>query len=282
MQSPVQKEILSATRLLLKPLVKFLLRAGIGFREFSQVCKHTFVEVATSEYGIRSRPTNISRVAVMTGLTRKEVKSLREEPSDTEAGNIWLGKLNPPTQILHYWHNDPNFCKQPGEPMPLSVAGKSPSFAELVHSHAGDIPPGAMRVELERADAIKETEDGKIIPTKQHYIPVDLDEKFVDSMFFSLSNLATTIVNNSLYAENDAGLMPRRFERYIWSSKITPLDAEEFEMMTREKGTQFLKELNDWLGEREQLRRDEGFQPATETRNELSYGVGMYSFRSDK
>ena len=59
-------------------ICRLLLRHEIGFREFSDLAKAAFVQVATEDYGIRGRPTNISRVAVMTGLTRKEVKRLRD------------------------------------------------------------------------------------------------------------------------------------------------------------------------------------------------------------
>ena len=68
----------------LKPIARILLRYGIGFREFAEVAKSAFVDVATAEYGIRGRPTNISRVAVMTGLTRKEVRRLRDQLQDAD------------------------------------------------------------------------------------------------------------------------------------------------------------------------------------------------------
>lgn len=66
MQDKTQKQILKAFFLVLRPIAKILLRYGIGYREFAEVVKSALVDVATDEYGIRGRPTNISRVAVMT------------------------------------------------------------------------------------------------------------------------------------------------------------------------------------------------------------------------
>ena len=79
MQNDIQRQILGAFLIALRPMARILLKFGIGFREFSEVMKTAFVDVATRDFGLRGRPTNISRVAVMTGLTRKEVRRLREK-----------------------------------------------------------------------------------------------------------------------------------------------------------------------------------------------------------
>ena len=84
MQDTIQRQILSALLIALRPLARALLRAGIGFREFEEISKTAFVDIATKDFGIRGRPTNISRVAVMTGLTRKEVRRLRDKASAGE------------------------------------------------------------------------------------------------------------------------------------------------------------------------------------------------------
>ena len=67
----------AALRLLFRPIARIMLRAGINWQELADVCKATYVEVATEDFGIRGRPTNISRVAILTGLTRREVRRLR-------------------------------------------------------------------------------------------------------------------------------------------------------------------------------------------------------------
>jgi len=77
MQNTMQRQILNALLVALRPLARALLRAGIGYREFAEISKSAFVDIATKDYGLRGRPTNISRVAVMTGLTRKEVRISR-------------------------------------------------------------------------------------------------------------------------------------------------------------------------------------------------------------
>ena len=64
---------------LLLPIARILLRCGVGYTEFADLAKRAFVEAASADYGVRNRPTNIARVAVMTGLSRKEVSRIRTE-----------------------------------------------------------------------------------------------------------------------------------------------------------------------------------------------------------
>jgi hypothetical protein len=221
-------------------------------------------------------------VAVMTGLTRKEVKSVREKIDAGFEDGLWLGKLNLPTQILHYWHNDPDFCETVGTPKALPMSGSYPSFTDLVHRYAGDIPAGAMRVELMRAGAVVEKSDEKFEPTRVHYIPEDVDEKFVRSMYFALANLASTLVHNANV--NSQGDVPdnRRLERYVWTARISPSDAEEFKALAEHKAAKILSELDDWIGAREQLRLAQAAADSEEEIAKAGYGLGIYSIESDR
>jgi hypothetical protein len=76
--TPDRASVLVACERFALPLARMLIFLGIGYKEFSEVLKKAFVEAATRDYGLRGRPTNTSRVAVFTGLTRKEVKRLKD------------------------------------------------------------------------------------------------------------------------------------------------------------------------------------------------------------
>ena len=102
MQDTPNSVLLSALLRALKPISRLLMKAGIGYREFAEISKCAFVDVATKDYGLRGRPTNISRVAVMTGLTRKEVKRIRDKIS--EGLDATTLRVIPPAEILAKWH----------------------------------------------------------------------------------------------------------------------------------------------------------------------------------
>jgi hypothetical protein len=194
MQNDIQRQILGAFLIALRPIAKILLRFGIGFREFSEISKTAFVDVASRDYGLRGRPTNISRVAVMTGLTRKEVRRIREK---IDCGNqSVVVKATPLSEILHRWHAESDFLDETGRPAVLPFVGDSRSFSDLVRRFGGDIPPGAMRTELKRVGAIEETKDGGLRVVKRTVHPKGAHEKLITALIHALYPLASTISHN--------------------------------------------------------------------------------------
>ena len=194
MQNDIQRQILGAFLVALRPIAKILLRFGIGFREFSEIAKTAFVDVASREYGLRGRPTNISRVAVMTGLTRKEVRRIRAKIEDGDQSVVV--KATPLSEILHRWHAEAEFLDESGRPAILPFAGDAKSFSDLVRRFGGDIPPGAMRTELKRVGAIAETEDGGLKVVKRTVHPKGAHEKLITALVHALYPLASTISHN--------------------------------------------------------------------------------------
>lgn len=195
MQDKIQKQILDAFFVVLRPIAKILLRYGIGYREFAEVAKSAFVDVASSEYGIRGRRTNMSRVAVMTGLTRKEVKRLRDK---LDAGHHSIvAKTTPLATILHRWNSETEFLDASGRPSTLPFAGTDRSFSALVRKFGGDIPPGAMRTELKRVRAIEEDSDGNLTAVRRDIHPHVEHENLVMLLMHSAYALMSNIAHNS-------------------------------------------------------------------------------------
>ena len=172
-----ENKLRHALLVVLRPLIKILLRCGIGFRDFAEIAKYAYVEISTAEYGIRGRPTNISRVAVMTGLTRKEVRRVRDViESDVRVPEI---SVTPLAKVLHHWFKDPRFGDENGEPVTLPFENGDPSFVDLCRENGGDIPPGALRTELIRVGAIEEDDSGCLTPVSRIARPSEFDDRVV-------------------------------------------------------------------------------------------------------
>ena len=69
----VKEHLRLALRMMLKPLMKLLISQGVTHGDFSEAAKDVYVEVAIRHFDKSSR-VNQSRIAILTGLTRKEVK----------------------------------------------------------------------------------------------------------------------------------------------------------------------------------------------------------------
>jgi Family of unknown function (DUF6502) len=222
MRNDVQQQILKAFFIVLRPIARILLRFGIGFREFSEVAKAAFVDVATSDYGLRGRPTNISRVAVMTGLTRKEVRRVRERISEGDAAVVV--KTTPLSEILHRWYSEPDFLDSSGRPAPLPFVGNANSFSGLVRRFGGDIPPGAMRTELKRVGAVTEDSDGTLTAIERTVHPKGAHEKLIAGLVHAVYPLASTIAHNiSPTREDDSWAQLSTFSQSIRKGDISRL-----------------------------------------------------------
>src|SRR5215204_1551095 len=101
------KGLPAAIRKLLPPLVRILLRNGMAAKSFYEIAKETYVAVARDEFGIGGKQATISRIAILTGLTRKEVQALLGMPATGE--NRYVDEYNRAARVITGWLRDPDF-----------------------------------------------------------------------------------------------------------------------------------------------------------------------------
>lgn len=195
MQELQQRKVLNSFQLVLRPIVKILLRYGIGYNEFAEAVKTVFVDVGSSDFGIRGRPTNISRVAVMTGLTRKEVRRLRTK-IETGEESVRV-KSTPITEILSRWHSENEYLDAAGLPAVLPFLGGKGSFSSLVKQFGGDVPAGAMRTELRRVGSVEENENGSLTVKKRFFWPGDTTDKMETALVHHVYPLLCNVAHNT-------------------------------------------------------------------------------------
>src|SRR5215469_2500683 len=186
--------LLEALGKALEPVVLLLLKSGIGWKDFSDIAKEKFVSVATESFGIRGRPTNLSRVAILSGLDRREVARLRRRASEQRTAP--QGYMSKPTQLLHAWYHDPQYLDSFGKPRVLEIEGAAGSFAELVRQYAPGIPLVAMIKELRAAGAVADIEGQRLRALKRSYIPRELNESLVRIWGSVLQDVGTTLEHN--------------------------------------------------------------------------------------
>ena len=252
----------------LRPIARVLMKSGIGYREFAEISKTAFVDVATSDYGLRGRPTNISRVAVMTGLTRKEVKRLRDKIS---AGNqVDMARVIPPAEILSRWHSDRDYLDTSGRPLTLEFHNATPSFAGLVKKYGGDIPPGAMRTELKRVGAVTEDDNGRLTVRVKDFRPIEREDQVQRALGLALYGLALSIDHNLNEEHEDKWV-----ERLAFSTRIRRGDNARVRRISQDRASEFVESVNDLFSAYETIYG--GDEPELDS---TTIGVGVYYFES--
>lgn len=239
MQDRIQEQVLNALLIALRPIAKMLLRNGFGFREFNEIAKSAFVDVATRDYGLRGRPTNISRVAVMTGLTRKEVRRIRDKIDDGDEAVV--AKSTPLGAVLSSWHTQNEFIDANGAPLDLPFDGASPSFTDVVKLSGGDIPPGAMRTELKRIGAVEEAEDGRLRPLKRYASAVGTDEQLIEGLTNGIEPLASAIAHNA----NPSSAAETWTQRTVKTNSVRREDVARLRRISQDRLEEFTESVDD-------------------------------------
>lgn len=271
MQDKIQQQILNALLIALRPLARALLRAGVGYREFNEISKSAFVDVATRDYGLRGRPTNVSRVAVMTGLTRKEVRRLRDKSDAGQEATVL--RTTPMGEILHRWHTEENYLSEKGLPDILPFDGEEISFSSLVQRHGGDIPPGAMRTELKRISAIEELADGRLKVLKRNVSSLADHDRLVNVLAHQIYASATTGEHNCDTNNNEQAWV----QRLVYSQGIRAGDRSRARRIASDRLTEFGDSIDDLFSAYETL-----YDENANEEDPTIVGIGIFYFEDDK
>jgi uncharacterized protein DUF6502 len=274
MTDAVRLGLLSAYRKIMQPLVRILVRNGVSFGEFSEVLKNVFVEVAERDFSLPGRKISQSRIAILTGLTRKEVAKQKAILDSGGALNV-ESNLNRVTRVLVGWHTDPDFTGPYGMPLELAFESTSgSSFVHLVRKHSGDMAPRAMLDELLRVGAVEKLTTGAYKVVMRAYIP----EKFLHpDALQRFGEVVRDFVNTY---EFNIGKRPGlgRFERIVFADdglreELLPA----FDALLRAKGQTLLVELDNWISAQEvsATAKNKGSK-------RVRTGVGIYHFLGEE
>jgi len=269
MTDAVRLGLLSAYRKLLQPLVRILIRNGVSFSELAEIMKNVFVEVAERDFNLPERRTSQSRIAILTGLTRKEVAK-QKTFLDSGGGFNLVSNLNRVSRVLLGWHTDPEFTGPYGMPLELHFESQSgASFVGLVRKHSGDMAPRAMLDELLNVGAVERLSTGAFKVLLRAYMP----ESFNPEALQRFGEVVRDFVNTY---EFNIGKRPGlgRFERIVIADDGLREDLmPAFDALIRIKGQNLLVELDNWLSAQESsaTAKNRGAK-------RIRTGVGIYHF----
>jgi Family of unknown function (DUF6502) len=266
MTLPTGTALSRAVQRLLRPLVRILLRNGVSFGTFADLAKWLYVDVATQEFAIAGRKQSTSRVAVLTGLTRKEVQRLRKPamPGDHEATE----RYNRAARVIAGWRREKEFLDAEGRPATLPMSGETGTFTSLVKRFSGDMPVRAVLDELRRVGAIAELADGRVQLVTRAYIPTTSETDKLHILGTDVAHLIATIDHN---LRPDA--MEPFFQRKVAYDNLPDQVLPEFRKLSAEKAQLLLEELDRWLAQ-----HDRDTQPGIEGTGRNWAGVGTYYF----
>jgi hypothetical protein len=252
----------------MRPIANLLLGAGISYQQFEDVAKRAFVAEALGEPDIKGRTTNTSRIAVRTGLSRKEVSRVKRILDGATKINATTDQILRPARALQLWHSDSRFLEVNGNPIDLPFDEGSPSFSDLARSVGGDIPAGALRAELLAAGGIQELPNGKLRVEKRFFIPSALDEDLIVGFAMIVAPMLETLKHN-LSNPDDVFI-----QRVAYSDHLPATAVEELKQLSYARSAELIQGVDEWISLRE-------IDAQSKLASGRRVGVGVFYFDND-
>ncbi|MFC4173921.1 DUF6502 family protein [Microvirga sp. GCM10011540] len=222
---------------LLRPLVRLLIRSGITFPMLTELLRELYVNVAEYDFALRGKEQTDSRVSLLTGIHRKEVRRLRGAGAPV---NVVPATVSQTSRILARWLADPEFTDGGGHPLPLPRTGEpsQPSFERLVASVTRDVRPRAVLDEwLDRKLVVIDDQDRAVL-AEAAYVPRGGDDQ---QLYYLGRNLHDHIAAAVANVETQS---PQFLERAVHYDGLTKELAEQLQQRSREVAMQALQKLN--------------------------------------
>jgi hypothetical protein len=264
---------------ILKPLIRVLIKHDVSHSEFSELAKQAYVDVAHNHFSIPKRKMTYARVAVLTGLSRKEVVRL----SSDSHGHNPQPKIthNRASRVITGWLNDADFLDEHKQPkvLPLKIqaddrSNNLVSFTQLVERYSGDISVGAILDELQRTGIVSRLDKGLVRLECLGYVPqTDALQKF-EILSLCSRNLMGTGVHNIEKREGEAPMFQRQLSHQLPEALI-----QEFKIFSQKKSLDLLLEFNRWMGDENKQYEMKDNKPDDASKR---VGIGIYYFEEDQ
>lgn len=236
--------LLAALRRLLQPLVRLAIARGITYPALSELMKELFVEVADRDFALAGKAQTDSRLTLLTGVHRKDVKRLRAEKSRSAQArmprSVSLG-----AQIAAAWSTRSGYVDAEGAPLPLprsSPDGNEASFEALVASVSKDIRPRAVLDEWIRLGVVSVDEQGRVHLDSAAFVP---GSGFEEMSFYLGQNIHDHI---AAIDHNLTSGAERFLERCVHYDRVAPESLPELARLAELHGMKALRAVNARAG----------------------------------
>jgi len=250
MAQTVKDHLRDALSLMLKPLVRLLVAQGVTHAEFAETAKEVYVETALRHFEAAGR-VNKSRIAILTGLTRKEVKNVIDRTLEVRQPEKTYSR---PERVLTGWFSDPAFTGPYGIPLELGYEAPEPdgpSFVKLVRQYSGDMAPRQMLNELLVSGSVVEVE-GRYKAVRRIYKFSALSPEFIKRLGEVGYRVFSTAAKNIDKQMEGSGY----FDRMVFADEgCTDEVIEKFDEYIKTRGQELLEEIDVWFSSREKENR---------------------------
>jgi hypothetical protein len=258
--------IANALKRVFRPFVKLMLANNLTYTFAIDVIKGLFVEVAERDFTLENKRQTDSRISLMSGVHRKDVRRLRDYQPEVEEvmpANVSLG-----SQVIAAWNANPEYLDEVGLPKALprfAASSADQTFEGLVRSLSTDIHPRAVLDEWLRLGIATLDDENFVHLTTDMFIP---QEGFDEKVFYFGHNMhdhAQAAVSNVI------GQQISFFERCVHYDELSKLSVDVIAEFAKKHSMRALRGVN-------KVADVAAFNDKTnpEAKMRMTYGVYFY------
>ena len=217
---------------LLRPLARMMIGHGLQFPSAAELLKQALVDEAAQAYGLADKGSSDSRIALLTGVHRKDVKRLRGvKPQAVPAAPM----LSIAAAVVARWISDPLYLDADQTARPLARTPKHsqlgvPDFTALVATISRDVGARAVLDELLRLGVVGLQDDGQVALTSSAFVPKEGLQESFHFLAANVSDHLATAVHN-LAPDRST---PPMLEQSVFSTELSAAQAETLQLRARQ------------------------------------------------
>ena len=232
-----QAALIKAVNMLCTPLVRLLIEKGITFPQFRELMKELYVEVADEQFSLDDKKPSDSRIFVLTGIHRKDIKRIRQQSEQDNQQITSSASLS--GEIIARWSSMPEYLDDKGKPRQLLKSGKGneAGFDQLVSSVSKDVRSRVILEEWLRLNIIR-LKDDYVVLNKSAFVT---NKEFKEMAYYLGHNVHDHMAScvNNILEENDPML-----ERSVYYASLTESSVNKLKATANKKGNDLLQHLN--------------------------------------
>jgi hypothetical protein len=264
-------QFVSTVTAFLRPVVKLMLHFHITYPQLVAMLKALYIDVAVADFPNGNQHQSDSRINLLTGIHRKDVKRLRNQPKGhSEGAKIESLKTSLGAKIIQKWQNSKGYQDLDGKPLPLSLrkgSSEGLSFDELVTDIVKqDIRPKVILEEWVRLGIAHQKDDYVKLNTN-----ADLAGKgFAEKLEFFGQNMHDHLNASS---HNLMGHKPAYFDRSVFYDKLSMESVAQLSDLANRLGMEALQQMNTTAMQLQAADEDEGFE-----NSDFRMNFGVFNF----
>ena len=232
-----QAALVKAVTLLCTPLIRLLIEKGITFPQFRELMKELYVEVADQQFSLDDKKPSDSRIFVLTGIHRKDIKRIRMQSQQEDQQITSSASLS--GELVARWSSMPEYLDDKGKPRPLQKSGNATEagFEQLVSSVNKDVRPRVVLEEWLRLNIVR-LKDDYVVLNKSAFVT---NKEFKEMAYYLGHNVhdhMASCVSNILSEEEPM------LERSVYYASLTENSVNKLNDIASKKGDDLLQHLN--------------------------------------